>query len=322
MTTQYPKLPTTKSRSTTLARWKAGWGFGARSGFERGCYSITYKIDGESRILKPKHTVSSLLPTSATSYNLSKLTILFIQKCIAYLSSAASFGALAGSAFTSTGDSTITGDLGVYPGTAITGFPPGTLNGAKHSADTTAQQGQADALSAYNTLAALTPTQSLTGQDLGGQTLTSGVYNFASSGQLTGTLTLDAQGNSNAEFVFQFGSTITTAVSSSVVIINGGRACNVYWQVGSSATIGTTTSFLGNILADQSVTFNHGVTTQGGIYALNGAITLDEDEVTAQADCTGGTITRRAVRQSIALRERRRRAVGIQQRSGGRVAIQ
>jgi hypothetical protein len=210
----------------------------------------------------------------------------------AILESAARFGALAASTLTSTGDTRITGDLGVYPGTAITGFPPGIVTGATHAGDSVAKQAQDDALIAYNNLAAMAPTESLTGQDLGGLTLTSGVYSFASSGQLTGTLTLDAQGNSNAAFVFQFGSTITTAVSSRVVIINGGSACNVYWQVGSSATIGTTTTFLGNIVALTSITFNNGVTTQGGAYALNGAITLDGDDIAAQGDCSG-TVARR-----------------------------
>lgn len=216
----------------------------------------------------------------------------FAARGNAFLGSAASFGALAGSALTSTGDTTVRGDVGVYPGTAITGFGPGTLTGTTHAGDSVAEQAQADALVAYNNLAAMEPTRSLTGQDLGGLTLTSGVYNFASSGQLTGTLTLDAEGNSNAAFVFQFGSTINTAVSSEVVIINGGRACNVYWQVGTSGTIGTTTTFLGNIMAFTSITFNHGVTTQGGVYALNGAITLDGDDVAAQADCSG-TVVRR-----------------------------
>jgi hypothetical protein len=217
----------------------------------------------------------------------------FAARGNALLGSAASFGALAGSALTSTGNSKITGDMGVYPGTAITGFPPGNVTGATHNADDVAQQAQADAATAFNNLAAMAPTKSLSGQDLGGMTLTSGVYNFASSGQLTGTLTLDAEGNSNAEFVFQFGSTITTAVSSEVVIINSGKACNVYWQVGSSATIGTTTTFLGNILASSAITLNHGVNIQGGIYALNAAITLDTDNVTAQGDCSG-TVTPRA----------------------------
>jgi hypothetical protein len=155
----------------------------------------------------------------------------------------------------------------------------------------------------------MSPAKSLTGQDLGGLTLTKGVYNFASSGQLTGTLTLDAQGSSNAEFVFQFGSTITTAVSSSIVLINGAQACNVYWQVGTSATIGTTTTFVGNILASQSVTLNHGVRMVGGIYALKAAITLDGDNVAAQGDCSG-SVTRRGAELVVGRRERRRRSVG------------
>ena len=121
-------------------------------------------------------------------------------------------------------------------------------------------------------------------------TLTPGVYCFTSSAQLTGTLTLDAQGNPNAEFIFQIGSTLTTASNSRVVIINGGNPCAVYWQVGSSATLGTTTAFEGHILALASITVQTGATVDGSVLARNGAVTLDENIVSI-ADCALGSIS-------------------------------
>ncbi|KAJ9634779.1 hypothetical protein H2199_008828 [Coniosporium tulheliwenetii] len=202
------------------------------------------------------------------------------------LGRAAPFGIVATTAITSTGATIVDGQLGIFPNdeTSITGFPPG-ISGPVFGGDATAQAARDDATSAYTALAALTPTTFLTGQDLGGMTLFAGVYNFASSGGLTGVLTLDGQGNSNALFVFQFGSTLTTASASSVVLINGAQACNVFWQVGSSATLGTTTNFAGNILASASITGNAGVTVQGGLYALTAAVTLIEDTITAQGSC-------------------------------------
>ena len=134
---------------------------------------------------------------------------------------------------------------------------------------------------AYNSLVDEACTQDMTGQDLGGQTLTAGVYCFSSSAQLTGTLTLDAQGNPNAVFIFKMGSTLTTASASSVVLTNGASAGNVFWQVGSSATLGTTTSFAGNILALASITVTTGASVTGRTLARNGAVTLDTNAVTA-----------------------------------------
>ncbi len=202
------------------------------------------------------------------------------------LGTAENFGVLGGSAVTNTGSSVITGNLGVSPGTAVTGFPPGSVTppGTIHSADSVAAQAQTDLTTAYNAIAGTPTLVNLTGQDLGGLTLTPGVYGFDSSAQLTGTLILDALGNPNAVFIFKIGSTLTTASNSSVVFVNTGGnssiSCRVFWQVGSSATLGTTTSFAGNILALTSITLNTGATVSGRILARNGAVTLDTNNVT------------------------------------------
>jgi type VI secretion system secreted protein VgrG len=201
------------------------------------------------------------------------------------LGSAATYGVLGASTVTSTGNTAIGGDLGVSPGTAITGFPPGTASGTTHSADTNAASAQNDALSAYTMASVMATTTVLTGTDLGGRTLHAGVYTFASSAGMTGILTLDGQGNSKALFVFQMGSTLITATSASVVLINGAKACNVIWQVGSSATLGTGTHFAGIILAYASITGNAGVTVSGSLIALHATVTLINDQITISNDC-------------------------------------
>jgi hypothetical protein len=196
------------------------------------------------------------------------------------LGAASSYAVLGGQTVTNTGPTTIGGDVGVSPGTAVTGFPPGIVTGGTiHSADANALQAQGAVTTAYNALAAEPCTADLTGQDLGGMTLTEGVYCFSSSAQLTGLLTLNAQGNASAVFVFKMVSTLTTASNSSVLVTNGGVDCNVFWQVGSSATIGTTTEFTGNILALTSIALQNGASVSGRALARNGAMTMDTNHV-------------------------------------------
>jgi len=200
------------------------------------------------------------------------------------LGTAASFAVLGASTVTCTGASVITGDVGVSPGSAITGFPPCTLTGTLHAADAVSLQAQTDALAAYNNLQGQPCDHNLTGSDLGGMHLSPGVYCFDSSVGLTGTLYLRGGGI----YIFQIGSTLTTASGSSV-LINNARPCdassNVFWQVGSSATLGTATAFAGNILALASITMTTRATLDGRAIALTGAVTMDTNTITT---CGGG----------------------------------
>ena len=198
------------------------------------------------------------------------------------LGTAAPFVVLGGSTVTNTGPSVLNGDLGVAPGTSLVGFGlPAVVNGATHDNDAVAAQGQSDLTTAYDVAAAQPVTADLTGQDLGGLVLTAGAYKFSTSAQLTGTVTLDAQGDPFAQFVFEIGSTLTTASASSVSLVNGASPCNVYWQVGSSATLDSTTAFQGNLMALTSITLNNAATVQGRMLARNGAVTLDNNVLNA-----------------------------------------
>ncbi len=194
------------------------------------------------------------------------------------LGTAQSYAVLAGSTVTNTGPSVIDGNLGLSPGSAVKGFPPGLVHGTIHKADPAAGQAKADLKTGYNVAAAEGPTITVAG-DLGGQTLTRGVYNSASKLGLTGALTLDGQGDPGSVWVFQAGSTLKTASASRVNLINGASACNVFWQVGSSATLGTGSTFRGSILALTSISVTSGVTIHGRVLARNGAVTLDTDTI-------------------------------------------
>lgn len=204
------------------------------------------------------------------------------------LGTAASYSVLAGTTVTNTGPSTLQSDLGVSPGSAITGFPPGLSGGATHTADAVALQAQSDVGIAYDNAAGQAVTTSVSG-DLVGRTLTEGVYNSTSSLALNGQLTLDGQGNTNSVFVFQVASALVTGSASTIILTNGAQACNVFWQVGSSATLGTASSFKGTILALTSITVQNRATVEGRALARNGQVSLDTNVFTAPACATTPT---------------------------------
>lgn len=198
------------------------------------------------------------------------------------LGSAQSFAVLGATTVTSAGPTVITGSIGVSPGTAVTGFPPGTVDGgAIHAGDLVATAAHADAVTAYDTLVAEPCGTNLSGLILGTSpaavTLSPGVYCFDSSAQLTGALTLSGSGI----YVFQIGSTLTTATDSSVALTSGATAGNVFWQVGSSATLGTNTILVGSIFAFVSDTVTAGSSVLGRVFALAGAVTLDTNTMTS-----------------------------------------
>ena len=211
------------------------------------------------------------------------------------LGTANSFAVLGGSGVTNTGPTVVNGDLGTSPNPAVSGFggaPNGTVNGATHQADAVAGQAQTDLTTAFNNAAGQTPFTSLPGGDnqLGTQTLTPGVYRFggATTANLIGTLTLDAQGDPNAVFIFQATSTLVTAGASQVALINGATSCNVFWQVGSSATLGAASLFRGTTMADQNISLGNAVTVDGRLLARNAAVTLINDTITRPLCPTSG----------------------------------
>jgi autotransporter-associated beta strand protein len=208
---------------------------------------------------------------------------------IVTLGTAQDYAVLGGSTVTNTGPTILMGNVGVSPGTAITGFPPGVvLGGTIHANDAVAMQAHADAAIAYGQVAgeAFLPANNLSGQNLGTLTLAPGVYHFNTSADLTGTLRLDAGGDPNAAFHFQIGTTLITGSNAAIIWLNG-VSPNIFWQVGTSATLGSATNFSGTILADQSITLTTGASLSGRALAINGAVTLDSNGVALPAAAVG-----------------------------------
>jgi Ice-binding-like len=195
------------------------------------------------------------------------------------LGGAQSFSVLAGAGITNTGPTRVSGDLGTFPTTSVSGAASLTVGGTNHGGDAVTQRAKTDLVAAYTTAAGEGPTSPIAG-DLVGRTLVAGVYNSASSIGLSGAVTLNGEGNPNAVFVFQAGSSLTTASGSRIVLINGAQSCNVFWKVGSSATLGTGSAFVGSVIALTSITVTTGVSIDGRVLARNGAVTLDTDTIT------------------------------------------
>jgi hypothetical protein len=231
------------------------------------------------------------------------------------MGTAGNFAVLAGSAITNTGPTVISGGLGLSPGSAVTGFPPGRAT-VQHKTDAVALRAKNALVTAYNDLASWRATRSMTGLDLGGKTLTAGVYTFSSSAKLTGTLTLKG----NGIFIFQMGSTLTTASNARVLLTGGAQACGVYWKVGSSATLGGGTQFKGTVIAMTSITMVTGATIlPGRALARNGAVTLDTNRISMPTGgCSAtGTTARAATSTATGTSTTSTGAAGLAQTGGG-----
>ncbi len=226
-------------------------------------FAVALALAGVSTALAFGATAASAAPTTDVNLN-----------------SAAAFAVLAGSTITNTGSTVVSGGIGLTPGSAITGFPPGIQTSGTPSVDTAvAVSAQTDLTAAYTDASTRTPASAIPA-DLGGSTLTAGVYQAPSTLAITGTLTLNGAGDSSSVFIIQVPSSLTTASGSKVVLENGAQSCHVYFQVTSSATLGTNSSFAGTLLAMTSITASTGASVDGRLLARNGAVTLDDNTIT------------------------------------------
>ncbi|OFY86467.1 MAG: hypothetical protein A3F72_15770 [Bacteroidetes bacterium RIFCSPLOWO2_12_FULL_35_15] len=223
-------------------------------------------------------------PTPTPTPNPIVIPVQTTSQAMVPMAGASTLAVLAGSSVTSTGATVITGDLGLSPGTSVGGFPPGILNGTLHINDAIATQAKLDLTAAYNDAAGRTATDIVTlSGNIGGLTLTPGLYKSTSSLAISsGDLTFDAKGNANAVFIIQIASSLTTTSGRKVFLSGGALASNIFWQVGSSATFGTTSVFKGTVMAMQAITFNTGATLNGRALARNGGVVLAGNTIVQQ----------------------------------------
>jgi len=228
-----------------------------------------------------RRTLLALAPFAALA-TFASLPLTSVAQSIVNLGTASTYGVLAGTTVTSTGLTVVNGDLGTSPGATVTGFPTGVVNGASHAGDSAAAQAHTDLISAYNAVTGQSATTSGV-TAFATTTLTPGVYNSAASISLTGVLTLNGNNLATPVFVFQMGSTLLSSSGTSILLINGARAEHVYWQVGSSATLGGSSTFVGNILAQTSITVGGGTTVDGRLLAIDGALVLTGNTISVPA---------------------------------------
>jgi hypothetical protein len=223
-------------------------------------------------------------PSSTAGSNTNVITLQTTVQATVPLASTSTFALLAGSTITNTGATTVTGDIGLSPGSSVGGFPPGVLNGTLYINDATANQAKTDLTAAYNNAAGRTCTDIVTiSGNIGGLTLTPGLYKSTSSLALSsGNLTFDAKGNASAVFIIQIASALTVTSGRQVILAGGALASNIFWQVGSSATFGTTSVFQGTVMAMQSITFDTGATLNGKALARTGGVTMAASTITKE----------------------------------------
>nr|AIC65770.1 ice-binding protein 10 [Chloromonas brevispina] len=251
--------------------------------------ALLLALDGQFASAARPHVRSGRSTLSASGAVNAASRSLVIETCGAgcsnVLLTADNFGALGASTVTNNGATYCYGSIGVSPGTSMTGFTAANAEGSLDLGDTIAAKAQTDAHNGYVQLQTMPSSANLTGLDLGGLILGPGVYHFKVDASFNGNLTLDAYHDSSAIFVFQTGTTLVTSANAIVTLVNGAQACNVYFAVGSSATLGANSTILGSVVAYMAITTTHGTNVNGSLIALNAAVTLDTNILTPTGAC-------------------------------------